>query len=889
MPVRPSLTVCCSLLSFASLVAQESKALLHAPLMVLPSGSAPVQQLLDLDGDGDLDAIGTRLHGNGVDGRLHAWRNDGGALTQVSEDFCQLGEQYGSDADVLAVAIGDLDGDGLVDFAVAGGDVVRRYRSLGNFQFATSDLPLTMPHAGTRAVAIGDFDGDGQQDIAVACDQVDTTNGTLDVFVGGGGVVSTALPVLFTSEVALQAIDVDGDGTDELLFWDRVRPQAHLIALVGGQLTTQQVLSSSFSGTSGPAGYRVSWVAGDVDGDADVDIVCSRVDAAPGSAGEYRLFRQTTPMVFVADPVAAGGPIERLVDLDGDGDLDGVTCRGKFPGSGWPTLWFDSTYELTENRGGGDFAPAWVCFSIGAGQVGGAADLDGDGDVDLVGGCTIFYGDGPWNAHPMPVAGGVDPTHTLRGYQLRDFDGDGDVDIGTIALNDGGGAHAPRLQTVTPPAGHAFEGMIPIDVDSDGALDFVTRLVTAAPQPAFVQMVWLRNNGGGQLSYAGAVAAVVVGGGAAYGVDDYFAADFDGDGDEDLYWTHLGRLYWNQGGSFSAPTATPLGTVLQVADVDGDGLPDVISGSPNQALAVSLGTGQANAPFSYHITWGGWLLERSGVAVGDVDDDGDLDLVTAANNGQLTLMLNNGAAGAGLVFTVVGVHGMWQLSPVYSALPGRPTVTVADFDGNGTTDIALGRLAGVANGGAVLLRTSWSNPPSLADYQVSLQAFRDGFAADVDGDGAPDLVGSKVARNRRWSRAAAGASVQRHLPDPGEGHEQPLLGATGPFRVGETEVLRLRNVTGPTVAVLGISLGEAQQVDVPLPGLVLYLDLATTIIGSWAITEDGEGIRAASASLPIFLPNGLQGWRFYEQAFVLDPAAPVGVRQSNLLVKTIGG
>jgi hypothetical protein len=61
------------------------------------------------------------------------------------------------------------------------------------------------------------------------------------------------------------------------------------------------------------------------------------------------------------------------------------------------------------------------------------------------------------------------------------------------------------------------------------------------------------------------------------------------------------------------------------------------------------------------------------------------------------------------------------------------------------------------------------------------------------------------------------------------------------------------------------------------------------IVGDWFIHEDGLGIAAASTSLSIYLPNGLQGFVFYTQAFVLDVAAPTLVTHSNLLEKRVGG
>ena len=71
------------LLPTAALPAQEARAVLHAPLAVLPIDSAPFQRLADLDGDGDLDAIGSRIHENSTTTQIVVWRNDLGGIWRL--------------------------------------------------------------------------------------------------------------------------------------------------------------------------------------------------------------------------------------------------------------------------------------------------------------------------------------------------------------------------------------------------------------------------------------------------------------------------------------------------------------------------------------------------------------------------------------------------------------------------------------------------------------------------------------------------------------------------------------------------------------------------------------------------------------------------------------
>ncbi|MEO6597329.1 MAG: hypothetical protein ABIP94_21505 [Planctomycetota bacterium] len=227
-----------------------------------------------------------------------------------------------------------------------------------------------------------------------------------------------------------------------------------------------------------------------------------------------------------------------------------------------------------------------------------------------------------------------------------------------------------------------------------------------------------------------------------------------------------------------------------------------------------------------------------------------------------------------------------MLAPTNLASAARSSIAAADFDGDGKTDLSLGVVTGQPNVGLVLRRTGSALIPTLADYHACFQTVQNGFSADGDGD--IDLIGSYVVRNPRFHGPSAGSRRQSFEGTLGEAGARPVLGASGPFRGGETEVLPLTGVPGPTLAILGISLLSAELPNVPLPGLTLRLDPTMLITGGWPITENGQGRAAAATQLPILLPHGLQGITFYVQAFVVDPAAAVGIGSTNVLIKQVG-
>ncbi|HEX6811621.1 MAG TPA: VCBS repeat-containing protein [Planctomycetota bacterium] len=878
--------------------AQQADALLHAPLVVLPIDSPPFQKLGDVDGDGDPDAIGTRIHENRSNTEIVVWRNDQGSFTVGWQASFPLGGISSPSPRSFAVATADWNSDGLTDFVVAGGNGAVRYLAQPGFTFQA--VPYQLPpftFANSHAVAPGDFDGDSLLDLALVFMHSGTQNGELHVLLAAGGTVTTPITATVQAPLRLHALELNGVPGHELLVSDRSSPTAVAYELSGASLQLAQTLQSALTFV-GTAPWK--WMGGDLDGDNDVDIVVFRPE--PGSNGlpRYQIFRRTGPATLTPEAMATGGPSEYLCDIDGDGDLDGICCGGGGPSYQWPQLDFASMFQIATNRGGGDFARSWSFPGAGSESMAGGADIDGDGDIDFVAGRCVLYGAGPWLENPMPPAGGANATVVKRPWDVHDLDRDGDPDFGPTLLNTGDGTFTAAPADPAPPAGHLFAGGIRVDVDGDGAEDRVMRLQTFnPPNPSqFVGMVWLQNNGGGHMRYAGPVAApgLMIGAQFAVTADDYLAADCDGDGDGDIVYNDnpsaTSQIFWNQAGTFvPGPIFGFLvgGRVDRVADFDGDNLPDLLMTGNLNGLHVRRGTGVPAAPFQ--ITWTGPALpfEPGAVTVADVDNDGKLDFVRPDGNGDAVLFVNNSPLGGGPTFqpnTLLGARIV--LASTSGGAQVRSTIAAADFDGDGLTDLALGRIPGEPNVGLVLRRIGWSTPPSLADYQVVRQVFVDGYLADSDLDGDPDLLGVYSTRNRRFEGVAAGKRVQRHAGVAGEAGAVPVLGATGPFRSGFVEVLRLTGVPGPTIAILGLSLGEVQLPNVPLPGLTLRLDPSTLLIAGWPINGNGQGRAAAMTTLPIYLQPGQLGTVYYLQAFVFDPAAPSAFSHSNLMVKQVG-
>jgi len=142
-----------------------------------------------------------------------------------------------------------------------------------------------------------------------------------------------------------------------------------------------------------------------------------------------------------------------------------------------------------------------------------------------------------------------------------------------------------------------------------------------------------------------------------------------------------------------ADTGLPSGGMwrasFRMADMNGDGIPDIVSPPARLGdgyLKIWLGDGKGRfTPWPITYTENGQLVKRfsidyGGVAVGDIDGDGQLDVVSASHGGGLVSLFGDGKGN----FTVIR-----------TGLPGRDfsaqAVTLLDADGDGKLDLVASR------------------------------------------------------------------------------------------------------------------------------------------------------------------------------------------------------
>ena len=236
----------------------------------------------------------------------------------------------------------------------------------------------------------------------------------------------------------------------------------------------------------------------------------------------------------------------------------------------------------------------------------------------------------------------------------------------------------------------------------------------------------------------------------AYGV---FSTDIDGDGDNDLLSAGFdaSRVSWHQNdGSGNFSQAWNSTTVradgargVFAGDVDGDGDLDI--------LAATDGTSHPTQEQDSFVTWfpntgttfdtGGNIITTSidkgyGVFSADLDGDGDTDVLSASrDDGRVAWYQNDGS-------------GSFTMNTISTSAPGASSVFAADVDSDGDMDVLSAslvdnKIAWYENNGsqsftATTITTSASEAVSV-------------FAADVDGDGDTDVLSASMADSMvRW-------------------------------------------------------------------------------------------------------------------------------------------
>jgi len=416
--------------------------------------------------------------------------------------------------------------------------------------------------------------------------------------------------------------------------------------------------------------------------ETEVSIVVSPSNCPSGTITPFSCtYANGTDVTLTAPPMADDDLV--FQEWHKDGAVWGFSLTS-------PTLTMDADYSVTavyrweglclnvEGNYAVRNAPRSIC----------AADLDGDGDEDLVvanqygGSISILknYGNGAF-APRNDYAAGPNISYWPISVTAADFDGDGDKDLAitlffediitpthriSILKNNGDGTFAsPLYYAIGNPYPWAI---VAADLDGDGDQDLAWTKGNS-------HISVMKNIGNGTFSEVSDFA-----GGS--GISSIIAADLDGDGDKDLVMT--GAVLLNDGtGCFPSAvnyTAGPSPSSVFAADLDRDGDQD-LAVTNNGSNTVSILKNNGDGTYSSAVSYVTGDISPQSVVAADLDGDGDKDLAITNSavvypHSMLSILLNNGSGVFSSAITFGVGDSPWSL-------------IAADLDGDGDQDLAV--------------------------------------------------------------------------------------------------------------------------------------------------------------------------------------------------------
>ncbi len=712
----------------------------------------------DFNGDGKADMISANFGAATVSVLLNT------TTPGASTPTFSAATDFATGTGAYATAIGDLNGDGKPDIAVA------NYNETSVSVFINTTTPgastptftaKTDFTAGTNpaSVSFSDFNGDGKPDMVVANYGSNTLSVLFNTTTPGASTPTFSAKTDFTTGTGPYSVstgDFNGDGKNEIASanYDGTSVSVFINTTTPGASTPTFSAKTDFTAGTNPASVAIR----DLNGDGVSDMAVANYGSnsvsvflnttAPGAS---------TPTFSAKTDFATGsGPYTvTLGDFNRDGKPDmaatnyninsvSVFLNTTTPGAATPTFGAVSFYTTGT-------APSSVSI----------CDLNGDGKPDMATGnettnnVSVFMNTLTLGVTPATFSAKTDFTTGIEpaSVSIADFNGDGKKDLavliqgtnlGSVFLN----TTTPGASTPTYSAGTDFatedgpQDLTIGDLNGDGKPDMAfTNVIANAVS------VYFNTTTPGASTPAFSSRTDFATGTGPYSVK---IGDLNGDGKPDLvianYFSNSVSVFFNtttpgaSTATFSPRTDFPVGlrpNSVTIGDLNGDGKPDLATANITAGtVSVYLNTttpGASTATFSSRIDLSQGGTDPYSVTIGDFNGDGKPDIATAGPPNSVIVFINSTTPGA-LIPTFSGFYNFAGAS--------NGSLSIGDLNGDGKPDVA------VTNPGSdlvnVLLNTTTPGA-SIPDFSIFTSFTTGGYPlsvsiADINNDGKPDLA-----------------------------------------------------------------------------------------------------------------------------------------------------
>jgi hypothetical protein len=681
-----------------------------------PTGANPQSVAVgDLNGDGKLDLVVANFIASTVSVLLNTTAPGAATPTFAAK------QDFPTGTNPYFVAVGDLNGDGKLDLVTAnlGADTVSVLLNTTAPGAATPSFAAKQDFSTgsqPQSVAVGDLNGDGKLDLAVANDGANTVSVLLNTTAPGAATFTFAANQDFAAGAAPTSVavgDLNGDGKLDLVIANFSANSVSVLfnTTTPGAATPTFAAHQDFAIGSGPFSVTV----GDLNGDGKLDLVTANFNSNTVSVLLNTTAQGNPTATFTAKQDFGTGTVPISVamgDLNGDGKLDlvianfnsntvSVLLNTTTPGAATPTFAAKQ-----------DFATGAGPFSVAMG------DLNGDGKLDLVianeGANTVsvlLNTTAPGAATPSFAAKQDFATGAIpESVAVGDLNGDGKLDLAVANASDN--TVSVLLNTTAPGAatpsfaakqdfatGSAPESVAVGDLNGDGKRDLV--IANTADDTV---SVLLNTTAPGATTPSFAAKQDFATGSEPISVA---MGDLNGDGKRDLVTANFNSNTVSVLLNTTTPgAATPTFAAKQdfatgseprsvtVGDLNGDGKLDLAVANFNaNTVSVLLNTttpGAATFTFAAKQDFGTGASPES-VAVGDLNGDGKRDLVIANGSANTVSVLLNGtlsptAANGSVSGTITDSNGA-PLAGVTVNLSGAESrEAITDNSGNYSLD-----------------------------------------------------------------------------------------------------------------------------------------------------------------------------------------------------------